>query len=353
MNVVSWLEISEESKSVWIGAVLLGAFVAVLGWYFAASYLVHRQLPSLREKALTAHDDLLGIAGSGNGNEVAVGKFGVILVSADKGKTWERRASNTAKTLAAVSFADSNHGFAAGSGGALLATNDGGALWRAQRSGTQDQLLAVHAVDAKTAFVVGAFGTLLSTSDGGESWKRHEFKWDQLIGKIINEFGYVEPNLNSVHFSSRRRGWIVGEFGLILNTDDGGNTWSAQRYGNDLPQLYSVKFVDDERGWGIGQAGSLIHTADGGKRWSPIEIAQKRDLYSISVDGKLAIIVGDGVAFGSHDAGLTWKEILSGSGDQWLSDVRIRNREAIGVGRGGSIQFFDLEKLASVPKETR
>jgi photosystem II stability/assembly factor-like uncharacterized protein len=200
---------------------------------------------------------------------------------------------------------------------------------------------------------VGAFGTVLSTSDGGKNWTRHEIKWDQLIGKIINESGYVEPNLNAIYFSSQMKGWIVGEFGLVLHTEDGGTTWTAQRYGIDLPQLYAVKFVDDQRGWAIGQAGSLIHTTDGGKRWATVETNPKRDLFSISVDGQQLIIVGDGVAFGSDDAGLSWKEIRLNSDDQWLGGVLMKNRTALGVGRGGTIQVLNLEKLGSVPMETR
>ena len=338
----TWPEYSIDSKPLWIGSVLLGAFVALLAWYFVASYVAHRQLAPVAEKMLTLHDDLLAIDGSEDGKKVAVGKSGLILVTNNNGKNWERRASGTTKALSAVSFGDRDHGFVVGVGGTVLATNDGGAAWRSQVSGTKDQLLAVYAVNSKNAYVVGAFGTLISTSDGGENWTRHEIKWDQLINKIINESGYIEPNLNAIYFSSQTKGWIVGEFGLVLHTEDGGRTWTAQRYGSDLPQLYSVKFIDDQRGWAVGQAGSLIHTSDGGKRWSAVEINPKHDLFSISVDGQQCIIVGDGAAFGSNDAGSTWKKIRLNSEDQWLSGVILTNREAVGVGRGGTIQVLDL-----------
>src|SRR6476469_914578 len=143
--------------------------------------------------------------------------------------------------------------------------------------------------------------------------------------------------LNAIYFISPMKGWIVGEFGLVLHTEDGGSTWTAQRSGSDLPQLYSVKFVDDQRGWAIGQAGSLIRTTDGGKRWATVEIDSKRDLYNISIDGQRCIIVGDGIAFGSDDAGSSWKEIRLNSEDQWLAGVLVKNRAALAVGRGGTI----------------
>ncbi|HZH84351.1 MAG TPA: YCF48-related protein [Phototrophicaceae bacterium] len=349
----TWPQYSVNTKPIWIGSVLLGAFVALLVWYFAASYLAHRQLPPVAEKMLTLHDDLLAIDGAEDGKRVAVGKFGLILVTNDNGKTWERRATDTTKALSAISFGDPKHGFVVGNGGTLLATSDGGANWHSQSSGSKDQLLGVYALNATNAYVVGAFGTLLSTSDAGQNWIRHELKWDQLIGKIINDSGYVEPNLNAIYFSSPMKGWIVGEFGLVLHTEDGGSTWTAQRSGSDLPQLYAVKFVNDQRGWAIGQAGSLIHTTDGGKRWAPVEINSQRDLYNISVDGQHCIIVGDGIAFGSDDAGSSWKEIRLNSEDRWLSGVLVKDRSALAVGPGGTIQILNLENPGSVPMETR
>ena len=197
----TWPEYSLDTRPVWIGAVLLGSFVALLAWYFVASYLAHRQLPPVAEKMLTLHDDLLAIDGAQDGQAVVVGKSGLILVTSDNGKTWQPRAADTTTALSAVSFGDRDHGFVVGSGGTLLATNDGGGSWRSQASGSKDQLLGVHALNSSNAYVVGAFGTILSTSDGGQNWTRHEIKWDQLIGKIINESGYVEPNLNAIDFS--------------------------------------------------------------------------------------------------------------------------------------------------------
>jgi photosystem II stability/assembly factor-like uncharacterized protein len=342
-----------DTKPVWIGTVLLGAFVALLVWYFAASYLAHRQLPPTSEKVLTPHDDLLAIDGSEGGKNVAVGKWGLILVTNNRGKSWERRPTDTTKALSAISMADDKHAFAVGSGGTVLSTQDGGATWRSQASGSKDQLLGVHALSSTHAYVVGAFGTLLSTTDGGTSWTRHEIKWDQLIGKIINESGYIEPNLNATYFSSPTKGWIVGEFGLVLHTEDGGRTWTAQRSGSDLPQLYSVKFIDDQRGWASGQAGSLIRTTDGGKRWTTVEIDSKRDLYNVSVDGQRLIIVGDGIAFGSDDTGSSWKEIRLNSEDRWLAGVLVKDRAALAVGPGGTIETLNLDNPGSIPMEQR
>ena len=131
----------EKTQYTLAGAILLALFVALLGWYFLASYIGHRVSLQIEEKMLTVHDDLLAIDGRHNGNKTAVGKFGLILITKDGGKTWDKRPSGTTRALTAISFADNEHGFAVGSGGTILATRDGGSSWQTQVSGTKDQLL--------------------------------------------------------------------------------------------------------------------------------------------------------------------------------------------------------------------
>ncbi len=336
----------EKTKHTLAGAGLLSIFVAFLGWYFLASYAGHGKSLRIQEKMFTAHDDLLAIDGRHNSGKTAVGKLGLIFFTPDDGKTWQRRPSGITKALSAVSFADHDHGFIVGSGGAVLATDDGGGAWRAQNSGTKDQLLGVYALSPTRIFAVGAFGTLLSTSDGGRSWNKHELKWDNLIERIIKEGGYLEPNLNAVYFSSPETGWIVGEFGLVLHTKDGGKTWVSERYGSDLPQLYAVKFLDDRRGWAMGQAGSFIQTKDGGQHWSPVALETKRDLYDVSLEGERGIVVGDGVVLISRDAGATWKPGDSKPEEPWLGGVALKSSEAIAVGGAGTIQLLAVDKAS-------
>jgi photosystem II stability/assembly factor-like uncharacterized protein len=338
------MENTQHSRA---GAVLLAIFVAFLGWYFVASYLEHRAAPRIQEKTSTAHDDLLAVDGRQSGNKTAAGKFGLIFTTQDGGKTWQRRPSGTAKALAAVSFADPAHGFIAGSGGAMLASADGGVTWRVQNSGMKDQLLGVHALSTDQAFAVGAFGTLISTADGGRSWSKHELKWDSLIEKIIKEAGYLEPNLNAVYFSSPENGWIVGEFGLVLHTQDGGKSWTAQRYGGDFPQLYALEFFDARRGWAVGQAGSVIQTKDGGQHWSPVALETKRDLYDIALEGERGVIVGDGVVLVSRDGGASWQAGGGATEERWLGGVALKSSEAIAVGAAGTIQLLSIDKATS------
>lgn len=333
-----------EEQNDLTGVILIAAFLVLLAWFFLASYRGHQIAVTMKEKMLTVHDDLLAINGRHKGNKIAVGKFGLILLTEDGGKTWQTRPSGTTGTLSGVSFADHQHGFVVGSGGTLLATSDGGATWKLQDSGTKDQLLNVYAVSPVQAYAVGAFGTMISTSDGGQKWNKQQLPWEKLIERIVKEGGLVEPNLNAVYFSSTELGWAVGEFGLVLHTKDGGRTWAAQRYGSDLPQLYAVKFVDQRRGWAMGQAGSLIYTEDGGQRWSSVEHENKRDLYDASFQGERGVLVGDRVILVSVDGGSSWSSSAANPEDRWLSGAALKSSEAIVVGGSGTIRLLNLDK---------
>ena len=69
-------------------------------------------------------------------------------------------------------FSDTRHGWAVGDNstyrrGRILATSDGGIDWQAQKIQTDEALLGVAFPDATHGWVVGWYGTILATSNGG------------------------------------------------------------------------------------------------------------------------------------------------------------------------------------------
>lgn len=332
----------EKKRQALISGVLWAVFGLLLGGYFWSSYRGDQTQLTIEEKMLTPHDELSAIHLGSSGHGWMVGKYGLILHTKDGGKSWKEQGSRTYKALTAASFADDRHGFVVGSGGSILATTDGGLSWRAQNYGTKDHLLGVQAVGPTRAYVAGSFGTMLSTSDGGVRWRKHEVPWEKLIPRLIKETGYMEPNLNALHFISPDIGWVVGEFGLILHTRDGGQSWISQRYGSDLPQLYAVKFLTDNTGWALGQGGVLLRTPNGGKSWESIELGMKKHLYSMSLEGERGVIVGDGIVLTTIDGGSSWKRIGPIPENLWLGGVAMKSRQAIAVGQAGTIRLIEI-----------
>lgn len=118
--------------------------------------------------------------------------------------------------------------------------------------------------------------------------------------------------LTGVSFPDALHGWVVGHDGVILNTVDGGQTWSRQDSTEDLETIFlDVLFLDDLRGFAVGAYGRFLGTQDGGKTWKPRTPAQHDIHYNrISVDSshRLFLAGESGSLLISTDAGLSWKE---------------------------------------------
>ncbi|MBO1537270.1 YCF48-related protein [Pseudomonas sp. OA65] len=59
----------------------------------------------------------------------------------------------------------------------------------------------------------------------------------------------------------------VGERGLVLFSDDDGQSWH-QAWVPVSVSLTAVRFVDAQKGWAVGHAGVVLATLDGGEHWT-------------------------------------------------------------------------------------
>ncbi|MEJ2103519.1 MAG: YCF48-related protein, partial [Ignavibacteriaceae bacterium] len=102
-------------------------------------------------------------------------------------------------------------------------------------------------------WAVGNFGAIVHTTDGGESWNL------QTSG--------TNKDLNCVCFTSTATGWICGSQGTILKSTDGGNSWSPQN-SFTVYNLFSLDFVNESTGWVVGVGGTILKTTNGGTNWT-------------------------------------------------------------------------------------
>jgi len=109
-------------------------------------------------------------------------------------------------------------------------------------------------VDANTGTVVGEYGTIVRTTDGGNSW-------------TIQASGTTQT-LWAVSFTDPNNGTAVGEGGTIVGTTDGGAHWASQPSGTTF-QLRGVWFSDANNGAAVGDSGTILRTTDGGNSWVP------------------------------------------------------------------------------------
>jgi len=224
---------------------------------------------------------------------------GLLLLTADEGKTWNTRKISDAEGLKTLAFIDENHGVVAGDGGRILATTDGGRTWTPRRTGTTENLADMQII-GQEGWVVGFDGIILHTGDGGQTWT------PQKSG--------VTQALEAVEFLDNRNGWAVGWSGTILHTTDGGATWSQVKTSAATWSLSSIHFTDPANGFISGFAGQLLRTHDGGATWESVKTPYSGWLTSVTFDrSKRGWITTDDGFLLSTDGGATWKLTTAGA----------------------------------------
>ena len=148
------------------------------------------------------------------------------------------------------------------------ADTSSGAQWRWQNPLPQgNNLRDVALVNANTGTVVGDYGTIVRTADGGKTW-------------TIQSSGTKET-LWGVFFADATNGTAVGENGTILRTTDGGASWVPQTSGTAL-NLRAVSFADGSNGTAVGEGGVILRTTDGGSSWVPQSSGTLETLFGVS-----------------------------------------------------------------------
>jgi photosystem II stability/assembly factor-like uncharacterized protein len=238
-----------------------------------------------------------------------VGELGRIFHTADGGATWERQDAGTKRPFLAVACVDARTAWIAGKEGIVYGTTDAGATWTPARTGSTRHIFALAFPTRERGHGAGDFGTMIHTEDAGRSWVVEQLPPDVRLPDSALDTG-VEPgdvNLYAISYGDADHAWLVGEFGTILASGDGGRTWRQQQAPIET-SLFGVHFTDARRGWAVGIDAMILATDDGGATWrvQPSPIVQ-RSFYDVFVAGSGGWIVGNaGTVLKSGDGGATW-----------------------------------------------
>jgi photosystem II stability/assembly factor-like uncharacterized protein len=287
--------------------------------------------------------DLYGVASRGE-RVFAVGYWGTLLRSVDGGATWSRRPTPTRETLYDISFADDRYGWTVGEHGVVLRSTDGGDTWSRQEIRIEQEgelrpldlhLFGVAALSPDEAWAVGDLGALFRVRDG-EHWERVV-----LPDAVFADGETAERILNAVDFYDRERGWIVGEFGTVLRTTDGGETWTGERRFDGVPgdlYLFDVAHGDAGMVAAVGLAGEVMVSRDGGATWNPSASGLNSALYGITWGSPEGAAVGDrGEIIVSADSGRSWQPARRPPLFEWLTGVSEAEKAVYAVGERGVI----------------
>lgn len=193
---------------------------------------------------------LLRVRRFGEDGALAVGEFGLVAVSRDRGVHWSVVAPRKD-----------------------VAWND-------------------VAVTDKAWLIVGEFGRIKRSQDEGRSW-------DDIVSP-------VKTSLNAVAIRNDGHGIAVGLDGVVLGTSDGGRSWALQT-GVTKAHLFDVKADGD--GWLVAaDQGLMLRSADG-VQWQSKRLSERNYAWHTAIvsDGPRLILAGKGL--GVLDASGSYKNI--------------------------------------------
>lgn len=203
-------------------------------------------------------------------------------------------------------------GYVGGDGGNLWRTANSGLLWTKQTLGTTQNIHRLYLVDIRRTYLCGDSGQVWKTEKANQ-WQDkspsgfsainfYSIAFVQDTGLVVGDKGRIlysenganswtpetsgvnlglhglfmaDPNGEKFH---RGEGWIVGDSGVVLRTEDNGKTRWWRYWGGTYNTLRSVIFTDSLRGWAFGDHGTIVATTNGGVAWHPLESGTTADL---------------------------------------------------------------------------
>ncbi|MBK7241961.1 MAG: hypothetical protein IPI00_17820 [Flavobacteriales bacterium] len=247
-----------------------------------------------------------------NDTGYAVGYYGTVIRSTDRGLSWAAMPFPNSGDLHDVYFHDALNGFAAGDSG-LFHTVDGGGSWDAVVTPLQEPWRCITFVSAQVGFCGGGWfgtGALLRTLDGGATWD------------VV--FSGAEIPVSAIQFPSADTGYAV-QYSYsweVLKTTDGGANWSALPIQpmSSLTNLEGLHFLDADNGYAGGW-----YLRPSSTRWMAASL---------------------GVKWFRADPStcMTWTSRARNTGSQWvrLAPFFTPTTESIGRTRRGSVPLRSI-----------
>ncbi|WP_454833198.1 YCF48-related protein [Pseudomonas veronii] len=179
------------------------------------------------------------------------------------------------------------------------------------------RLMAVAGSD-QGLVAVGPLGHILVADKLGQDWTQAPSP--------------LSTDLVAVRFVGERKVWAVGHDGVILHSEDAGQTWSRQLDGNQVLEIlrgqlkglalstgadatrtkgeleraiadgaakpfFDIAFLNEKEGFAVGPFNLAFHTVDGGQHWQSIsELTENPEglhLYGLAVVADKLWLVGE------------------------------------------------------------
>lgn len=287
--------------------------------------------------AVLERQPLLAVTRAGR-RLIAVGLRGLVIISDDRGHTWRQAAVPAQSDLVSVSFVTPSRGWAVGHEGVILKSEDGGDTWAKQLDGRISLAKLAAYYQRRIDAGEGRLGSFLNQV------------------KLNTQSGPSLPYMD-VLFEDERSGWVVGPFGMILHTEDAGQTWIPwlDHVENDhFLNLNAIAKIGKEVY--IAGEGGMVYVLDRkAARFVARPTGYKGSFFGIVGTNEAVVAFGlRGTVFRSADAGGSWTHVATDLGTNLTGGTVIDSKTLALVSDGGlAIQSEDEGRtFRALPTET-
>ncbi len=190
--------------------------------------------------------------------------------------------------------------------GKIFVSDDGGITWEMKKDGSENHIYSLNTIsfwDEQFGFAAGDWGSILITGDGGESW------WAEFLPLPYSINGSTA--LGFMHYM------VVTDAGYLFESIDRGNSWSSTNL--TAVRLTDIDFSDEVHGVIVG-AGVVFSTSDGGTTWN--ETAHPAELRCVEMIDSINVVAAGsgGEVWISEDGGVVWTSLENacvGTEDIW------------------------------------
>jgi photosystem II stability/assembly factor-like uncharacterized protein len=219
-------------------------------------------------------------------------------------------------------------------GHVVLSDDRGVTFHQAKTVPTQSTLTGVTFVNKDLGFAVGHDATVIRTTDSGETWE------------LVYNDSESEMAFMTVYFENEKRGFAMGAFSFIVETKDGGETWEERSLSDGLLDDYHLnKLFSDKDGdlFVSAEFGVVYHSTDKGRTFNRIQTQYEGSFwggFGMS-DGSVMVFGMRGNAFRSYDKGQTWEKVDTGTDKSIAGGVQLGSGKIVLVGLQGYVGYSD------------
>ncbi len=295
------------SRFFWICLLLILALLIGLTDTICAGDLLEQSALSIKNPSKAA---LIDVTQAGK-RLVAVGERGIIIYSDNHGIDWVQAQVPVRVTLTAVTFSDPDNGWAVGHDSVVLHSVDRGESWQKVMDGCKINQMMVAAMKVIVEQKRQQF-ELADASKKSELQYVVEDAEFNLKGFMQTESEGPTKPLLDVLFFNQQEGLIVGAFGIILRTEDGGRSWRPLL--DKIENQNGYHFYTMARTNGalflFGEAGIMFRSQDNGEHWQSLEMVYEGSFFEAFGDLEDDCVVACGLRgnmVSSCDGGVTWQ----------------------------------------------